>query len=229
MMFLWEALLCARTAQIPEQEIRFVHARHGSPCMELSLPCLNQTSLGEEVEVNTYYRFYAIFKDMFPPEAPEFPALRDSLTDAALHMLAQDDAMRGMTREDYHKKLLADEVMRGGFGETAVKVFGDMDKKEQEKLLSGWLNIFRVGSALPVFLDMVHGLIDDSIVYLSRENPDEILLYTGFKKEQKLEQRIAFLADTFLDIRYHVEVFYEYHFGIIEIEETMRTDQIAVC
>ena len=229
MMFLWEALLCARTAQIPEQEIRFVHARHGSPCMELSLPCLNQTSLEKEVEVNTYYRFYAIFKDMFPPEPPEFPALLDSLTDAALHMLAQNDIMRGMTREDYHKKLLADEVMRGGFGEAAVKVFCGMDKREQEKLLSGWLNLFRVGSALPVFLDMVHGLIEDSIVYLSRENPDEILLYTVFKKEPKLEQRIAFLADTFLDIRYHVEVFYEYHFWIMDIDETMQTDRIAVC
>ena len=229
MMFLWEALLCARTAQIPEQEIRFVHARHGSPCMELSLPCLNQTSLEKEVEVNTYYRFYAIFKDMFPPEPPEFPALLDSLTDAALHMLAQNDIMRGMTREDYQKKLLADEVMRGGFGEAAVKVFCGMDKREQEKLLSGWLNLFRVGSALPVFLDMVHGLIEDSIVYLSRENPDEILLYTVFKKEPKLEQRIAFLADTFLDIRYHVEVFYEYHFGIMDIDETMQTDRIAVC
>ena len=229
MMFLWEALLCARTAQIPEQEIRFVHARHGSPCMELSLPCLNQTSLEKEVEVNTYYRFYAIFKDMFPPEPPEFPALLDSLTDAALHMLAQNDIMRGMTREDYHKKLLADEVMRGGFGEAAVKVFCGMDKREQEKLLSGWLNLFRVGSALPVFLDMVHGLIEDSIVYLIRENPDEILLYTVFKKEPKLEQRIAFLADTFLDIRYHVEVFYEYHFGIMDIDETMQTDRIAVC
>ena len=229
MMFLWEALLCALTAQIPEQEIRFVHARHGSPCMELSLPCLNQTSLEKEVEVNTYYRFYAIFKDMFPPEPPEFPALLDSLTDAALHMLAQNDIMRGMTREDYHKKLLADEVMRGGFGEAAVKVFCGMDKREQEKLLSGWLNLFRVGSALPVFLDMVHGLIEDSIVYLSRENPDEILLYTVFKKEPKLEQRIAFLADTFLDIRYHVEVFYEYHFGIMDIDETMQTDRIAVC
>ena len=134
-----------------------------------------------------------------------------------------------MTREDYHKKLLADEVMRGGFGEAAVKVFCGMDKREQEKLLSGWLNLFRVGSALPVFLDMVHGLIEDSIVYLSRENPDEILLYTVFKKEPKLEQRIAFLADTFLDIRYHVEVFYEYHFGIMDIDETMQTDRIAVC
>ena len=229
MMYLWEALLCARMAQVPEQSVRFAHARHGSAYMELAQPCLNQTWLEDVVEVNTYYRFYPIFKDMFPPEQAEFPALRDSLTSLALHMIAQNDVMKGMTRDDYYKKLLTAEVMEGGFGELAREVFGDMDRKEQEKLLSGWLDCFRVGSALQIFLDMVHGLVDDNIVYLSNDCPDEILLYTGLKQERKLEQRIRFLVDTFLDIRFHVEVFYEHHFGIIGIEETMRTGETAIC
>lgn len=229
MIFLWEALLYARREQISEKEIRFVHARKGSAYTELAFPCLNQTWLEKAVEVNTYYRFYSIFKEMFPPEQSEFSKLRDSLTNVVLHMLTQNDVMRGMTREDYYKKLLADEVMKGGFGDMAVKVFCDMNKKEQERLLSGWLNSFRVGSALPVFLDMVHGLVDDNIVYLSNKNPNEILIYTGLKKNQKLEQRIKFLTDTFLDIKYHVEVFYEHHFGIIDIEETMQIDKIAIC
>lgn len=229
MIHLWEALLCARMTQIPEQTIRFVHARYGSAYMELALPCLNQTWLENVVEVNTYYRFYSIFKDMFPPEQAEFPALRDSLTSLALHMIAQNDVMKGMTREDYYKKLLTAEVMDGGFGDMAREVFCDMDRKEQEKLLSGWLNCFRVGSTLQIFLDMVHGLVDENIVYLSNEHPDEILLYTGLKKVPRLQRRIRFLIDTFLDIRYHVEVFYEHHFGIMEIEETMQIEEISLC
>lgn len=229
MMYLWEALLCARLTQVSEQTIRFVHARQGSAYMELALPCLNQTWLENVVEVNTHYRFYAIFKDMFPPEQAEFPALRDSLTSLALHMIAQNDIMKGMTREDYYKKLLTAEVMDGSFGDLAREVFCDMNRKEQEKLLSGWLNCFRVGSALQIFLDMVHALVDDNIVYLSNKCPDEVLLYTGLRQERKLEQRIRFLTDTFLDIRFHVEVFYEYHFGIMEIEETMQFDEISLC
>ena len=88
------------------------------------------------MEVNTYYRFYSIFKNMFPPEQAEFPALRDSLTNLALHMIAQNDVIKGMTREDYYKKLLADEVMDGSFGSLAREVFCEMNRKEQEKLLS---------------------------------------------------------------------------------------------
>lgn len=236
MRYLWEVLLAAQTEQIPEECIRFVHAPLGSGYMELSLPCLNQTWLAEEgqtgdisIGVNTYYRFYDIFQGMFPPDEIDFPALRESLTNVSLHMLAQNDIRRGMTREDYYKRLLAKEILEGGFGEAARKVFLNMNRKEQEILLGGWLGSFQTGSILPVFLDMVHGLVADSIVYHNNECPDEVLLYTGLKKERKLEQRIRFLIDTFLDIRYHVEIFYEYHFGIIGMEETMRIDEIAIC
>lgn len=236
MRYLWEVLLAAGMEQIPEEKLRFVHTPSGSGYMELSLPCLNQTWLEEggqpediAIEVNTYHRFYDIFHSMFPPDPADFPALRESLTNLSLHMLARNDVRRGMTREDYHKKLLAKELLEGGFGGTAKSVFVSMDRKEQERLLGGWLKSFRSGSALPVFLDMVHGLVADSIVYHNNEYPDEILIYTGLKQERGLEQRIWFLIDTFLDIRYRVEIFYEYHFGIIGVEETMQIDEIAIC
>ena len=90
MRYLWEVLLEAKKEQIPEERLRFVHAPQGSGYMELSLPCLNQTWLGEEeqpedinIEVNTYYRFYDIFCEMFPPDEAEFPSLRESLTNYA--------------------------------------------------------------------------------------------------------------------------------------------------
>jgi len=233
--YLWEALLAARTEQIPEKRLRFVHTSCGSGYMELSMPCLNQRWLDDgeameiRIEVNTYYRFYEIFKNMFPPEQADYPALRESLTNLMLHMLAQNDVRRGMTKEDYHKKLLAGEIIQGSFGETAKTVFRGMDREEQEILLGGWIKTFRVGSALTVFLDMVHCLVKDSIVYHSNECLDEILIYTGLKKEKDTEQRIWFLVDTFLDIRYRVEIFYEYHFGIIGVEETMQIGEIAIC
>lgn len=236
MRYLWEVLLAARAEQIPEERLRFVHAPLGSGYMELSLPCLNQTWLAEDgqpgeirIGVNTYYRFYEIFQGMFPPDDIDFPALRESLTNLSLHMLAGNDIRRGMTREDYYKRLLAREILEGGFGETARKVFLDMTGKEQEILLGGWLDSFQTGSVLPVFLKMIHSLVADSIVYHSNECPDQVLIYTGLQKERKLEQRIRFLTDTFLDIRYRVEVFYEYHFGIIGMEETMRIGEIAIC
>ena len=236
MRYLWEVLLAAREEGIREEKLRFVHTPSGSGYMEISLPCLNQTWVEEDDEtgnvsigVNTYYRFYDIFHNMFPPDAAEFPALRESLTNLSLHMLAQNDIRKGLTKDDYHKRLLEKEILSEGFGAAARDVFQAMNRAEQETLLGGWLNSFRVGSALPIFLDMVHGLVADSIVYHSNERPNEVLIYTGLRKERNLEQRIRFLIDTFLDFRYHTEIFYEYHFGIIGVEETMRVGEIAIC
>ena len=235
MRYLWEAVLAAQD-RLREADMRFSHMP-GSAYMELSLPYMNQDlpddaqdGAGETViGVNTYYRFYSIFKDMLLPDLEEFPALRDSLANLILHMLAWNDILSGMTKDDFHRRMLAGEVLEGGFGETAREVFLDMAREEREVLLGGWLRSFRVGSALPIFLDMVHGLVADSIVYCSNEDREEILLYTPLKKERKLERRITFLVDTFLDIKYHVEIFYEHHFGIIGIEETMRIGETAVC
>lgn len=237
MRYLWEVLLEAAMEQIPEKLLRFEHDPLGSAYMELSLPCLNQTGIRENGEngdiitigLNTYYRFYEIFKDIYAPDQQEFLNLWKSFTNLMLHMLAQKDLLSGMTKEDYYKRLLADEVMDGGYGDTVREVFLDMAKDEQEVLLGWWIRSFRTGSSLKIFIGVMHDLVTDNIVYHCNDRPDVLMIYTGQKKERRLERRIGFLINTFLDIRYHIEIFYEYHFGIIGMEETMQIGEIAIC
>lgn len=237
MRYLWEVLLEAKKEKIAEKNIRFVHAPFGSAYMELALPCLNQTLLKEQleeeteevcVEVNTCYRFDHIFYGMFPPDLHEFVSLRESLTNLILHVLAHNDMKKGLTKEEYYKKFLAEEILAGEFGETAKTVFSAMNDMEQDKLLCGWLNLFQAGNTLHNFLDMMQFLVPESIVYHNHIYPEEILIYINFKKTRKTEQRIRFLTDTFLDLNYHTEIFYEHHFGIIGVEETMYIDEIAI-
>lgn len=133
-----------------------------------------------------------------------------------------------MTKEEYYKKMLVTDIRNGVSGEAVRRIFPQLDRGDQERLLSGWLRTYQVGSSLAVFIDMVHGLIEDSIVYHNNDCPDEILIYTKMRKTNKAEQRIQSLIDLFLDIHYHVEIYYEYHFGIIDVDCTMRIDEIAM-
>ena len=191
---------------------------------------MNQEELqGEKVVgVNTYCRFYSIFKHMYQPDQKEFPYLRNSLTNLILHLLAENDARRGMTKEEYYKKLLIRDIQTGVFGKEAIQVFAHMEKEEQDKLMSGWLRSYRTGSSLAIFIDMIHSLIDNSIVYHNNDFPEELLVYTSSRKTDELEQRLQFLIELFLDIQYRVEIYYEYHFGIIGMEDTMQIDEIAL-
>ena len=227
---LWEVVLEAKKEQIPLKNLRFVHEEKGSAYMELSLPFINQDELQGEttIGVNTYCRFYSIFKHMYQPDQKEFPYLRNSLTNLIIHMLAENDARRGMTKEEYYKKLLIRDIQSGVFGNEAINVFVHMEQEEQNKLMSGWLRSYRTGSSLAIFIDMIHSLIDNSIVYHNNDFPEELLVYTSSKKNDELEQRLQFLIELFLDIQYRVEIYYEYHFGIIGMEDTMQIDEIAL-
>ena len=230
MKYLWEAALEAQKENIPLEYIHFVHSTNSSAYMELALPYLNQTGFDDEIEieVNTYFRFYSIFKDIFSPDQSEFPNLRESLTNLILHALMENDVRRGMTKEEYYKKMLILDIENGVIGDAAKRIFPILKKEEQEILLSGWLRNYQVGNSLAIFIDMVHGLIDDSIIYHNNDCPKEILIYTALKKTNETEVKIQCLVDLFLDIEYQLEIFYEYHFGIIGIDDTMIIDEIAL-
>ena len=101
-------------------------------------------------------------------------------------------------------------------------------REGQELVLSGWLRSCRTGSALAIFLDMVRGMAGDSIVYHNQEHPDELLIYIRQRKTKELARRMELITRLFLDIRYQAEIFYEYHFGIIGVEETMEIGGIAI-
>lgn len=191
---LWEVVLEAKKEQIPLKNLRFVHEEKGSAYMELSLPFINQDELQGEttIGVNTYCRFYSIFKHMYQPDQKEFPYLRNSLTNLIIHMLAENDARRGMTKEEYYKKLLIRDIQSGVFGNEAINVFVHMEQEEQNKLMSGWLRSYRTGSSLAIFIDMIHSLIDNSIVYHNNDFPEELLVYTSSKKTMNWNSACSF-------------------------------------
>ncbi|MFW5669473.1 MAG: hypothetical protein ACOCM4_09550 [Acetivibrio ethanolgignens] len=231
MNYLWEAMFMADGQGIPRERIRFLAARDGSAYMEVSHMFLNQEQFDDncQLQVNLYYRFYDIFKELYQPEMREFLSLRESLTNLILHLLAGNDTLSGMTREEYYKKLLYEDLKREAFGEAVAEAIALFDQKERELILSGLLRQYQTGSSLDIFNDMVEELIPQNIIYRSNENFYEILVYIGVKKEKKISCKMDFLVRMFVDLPYHVDIYYEYHFGILDVEATMRIDEIALC
>lgn len=231
MNYLWEVMLQVRKQGMTENSIRYQMPSEFSAYMELSASCLNQETIeeGAVIEINPYYRFYNIFKDFFRPDLTEFPRLKENLFHLIFHMLAQNDALSGMSREEYHKKLLYQDLMDYAFGADAKEAVALFDRDEREFILSGLLKQYETGSSLDMFKDMMEALIPNNIVYHSCQNSYEILVFIGRKKEKNLVDKMDFLIKMFVELPYHVEIYYEYHFGIMGIEETMSMDEIILC
>lgn len=230
MNYLWEILLQAKAQGIEEENLKLCQARSYSPYMELSEEYLNITQLEEPyaVEINPNYRFQRVFKELFHPDVTDYPALRTGLFQLLIHQLGENDIRMGMTREEYYKKLLRAAFIRGDYGEENRKAFVLFQGSERENLLEGLLTIYREGDSVELFRRVMTALVPNCIVYENNDDPYEILVYIGNKKSETLECKVQFLLKQFVNIRYSVDLYYEYHFGIIGMEETMYIDEIAV-
>lgn len=231
MNYLWEVMLQAKAQGIDAKKLNFRVAGKYSPYMELSEEFLNTVTLSEPytVDLNPYYRFQQVFQSMFHPDLKDYPALRRGLFQLMMQQLAKNDLKMGMTQEEYYKKLLGKALSDEVYGWEAATVFTYFEGKEREILLEGMLTLYRVGESLALFRHVMCALISNCIVYNSNDDPYEILVYIGKKKSEILEQKTDFIINQFVGIRYHVDIYYEYHFGIIGMEETMCVGEIAIC
>ncbi len=231
MNYLWEVLLQAKKQGIGKNRLQFTLPERFSPYQELSREYLNVTRLEEpcQIEINPYYRFLSVFKWINHPDLEEFYDIRKGLFQLLIHQLGENDIKMGMTREEYLKKILCMDLEEGIYGKEKKEEFALFIKKEKEILLGGILNLYRTGDSLTLFKRIFCTLFKSCIVY---ENQDEVFLlmiYIGQKESEILRKKVNFLLDFFLGIQYRTEIYYEYHFGIIDVEETMCIDEITIC
>lgn len=231
MNYLWEILLQAKTQGIEEKDIHFRQARSYSPYIELAEECLNIKRLEEPcyVELNPNYRFQKVFQELFHPEVTDYPALRKGLFQLLIHQIGENDIRAGMTREEYYKKLLGRSFADGDYGADKKEAYFLFQGEDREILLEGLLTLYREGDSIELFRRVMTALIPRCIVYASNDDPYEILVYVGARQREELEKKVNFVIEQFLNIRYQPELYYEYHFGIIGMEETMQVGEIAIC
>jgi len=231
MNYLWEVIIQAEREGISAEKLRFRFPKVFSAYMEISNAFINQSTLGLEqcIEINPYQRFYEIFKELYQPDYQQGEALRSSLTNLLIHQLAENDVLSGMTKEEYHKALLLQDILEGKNGWLAENAITLFDIDEQQIILGGLLRQYLTGCSIDLFREMMKSLIPDNIVYHNNDRQSEVLIYIGQKKSDTLEKKLRFLISGFLNLAGNVDVYYEYHFGIIGVEETMIIGEIALC
>lgn len=67
-----------------------------------------------------------------------------------------------------------------------------------------------------------------SLVYASNDSAREVLVYVGAKETQEERERLEFLTDMFLPVNFQVFWFWEHHFGIMDVDETMILDEMVL-
>ena len=230
MNYIWELLIKAEKQGITKKEIHFTQAQNFSPYMELSPQIINTQLIEHEhpIEVNLYYRYFEIFKEIFHPNSKINEEIKEYLVDIVIHFLAEIDRRQGMNKREYYIRFLWRDILGNVFGTHMSDIFYTFSKTEQELILFNILRLYQTGETLYLLKDTLKRLFANCTIYTKSEGTDEVLLYIGKAKNSIDHGKVQFVQTLFLPIGFNLEVYWENHFGIIDTEETMQIDRIAL-
>ena len=64
MNYIWELTIKAIQKGIDESDIFYIIGQPFSAYMELSMECMNEKEIPQNVEINPFYRYFDIFKQL---------------------------------------------------------------------------------------------------------------------------------------------------------------------
>lgn len=230
MNYLWSILLEAENKGIDKNSISFVPAKICSPYMEIALEDINRCEVSEvdEIEVNPWYRFYNIFKDLFHIDNHENVELREVLFDIVLHYLAEIDLVSGVNKQHFYKELILRDINNNIFGKEIKDDIKVLESEELDIILDSLINLYSCNTSLHLVKKVIRQIFKKSIVYLSKEKSKDIYIYLNKEYTKELEQKINLILNIFLPINMEPHIYWDKHFGIIGLDSTMKIDNIVM-
>lgn len=229
MNFIWDITLRAKESKIEENELFFKQAQDYSPYYEQAFSIINQDTIKKKIiEINALYRFSDIFQELLRKEIDDFEEFQTYLFDCAIHILLYTDLKHGISKRELYIRKFMEEIAEGNFGEEVAENFGCIKLHQQNRLTTLVLAQQQTGSSLVLFRKAVLVLYPAAMLYQVKAEKQKLLLYVDDKKTAKKEKALNFVLEMFLPLSYQVRVFWQYHFGVIGIEETMQIDEIEI-
>ncbi len=178
--------------------------------------------------MNPLYRFARELAALFDQDLTGLEQTRGIFFDVFMQYTVQQDLRQGLSRQEYILRFLLSDLLEGVCGSSAAHAVRGFAKEKLRQLLRLIRKLYQCGSSLYLFKEVMRCMYPDSFVYVSNEAARQILIYVGEKETKGERERLVFLQDMFLPIDHQVYLFWEHHFGIIGVEETMVVDEVVL-
>lgn len=229
MNYAWEAALAADETGVKREDVRYVPVRNGSPYTEITLETINSRKLEDKrVEMNPLYRFSGEFSSLFDINLGGYETTRQLFFEITMQYMIQLDLRQGLSKQEYALRFLLQDMLEGVCGNQAAQVLKQFEKVKIRRLLRLIIKLYQCGSSIYLFREVMRCMYPESLVYASNEAVRQVLVYIGVKETEQERKRLEFLQDMFLPINYQVFLFWEHHFGIIDVSETMELDEMVL-
>jgi len=227
--YLWETLLAAKKENISAENLHFSPAATLSPYIETAFNDLNLALLTDgPIEVNAWYRFAPIFEALLDGEMDDHLEIRDRLFDVFMHLLGWTDLRTGLCRNEYYGLFLKQDLQNGKFGKWLSDVMALFPYDQRRFVTEHLVKLYTLGPSIELLRSVLRRLYPNSMLYFDTDQRRELLIYIGKKETPELARQAEFILSFFVPLDYIVHLFWNLHFGIIGVNETMEIDEIMV-
>ena len=165
---------------------------------------------------------------LFDINLEKYKETREYFFDIFMQYMIQIDLRQGYSKKEYYYKFILKEILNKFYSEQNIEAIKYFNKDEVYLIFCFVIRLYNCGSSLFLFKQIMRGLYKKSIVYASNDYVDEYLIYIGKKETEEERKKINFIVGMFLPINFKIHLFWENHFGIIDIDETMEIDEIVL-
>ncbi len=228
MNYIWELAIKAGEQGIDPDNIYFKYGHPFSGYMELSFVDMNETNVLFEVEINPFYRYYSIFKELFEPNVNENNEMIEVLHDLIIHHLKNIDVLMGMNKREYYINFIIKDMYSGFFGEY-IKAKIDMFTRQEQKIIANnILSLHTTGECIHLLKDTVSRIFTKAYIFSNATEKDEIILFLRIKETKQKAEQIEIIKYLFLPFKCKVEVYWEHIFGVIDVDDLMVMNEIMI-
>lgn len=182
----------------------------------------------KESKINGFRRRNNIVKE----EKENISILRNfkkNIENNVINYLQELDFVSGTTVIDVICEKILEDIEKGVLGIDLKKYFLFLSREEQEyvALLIYNEKINNVNCMKNFKLGIKYFFID-SLIYRQKSEKNKIIVYINKPKNKVNIAKIKTLELLFLEFEMKLKVFWENHFGVVNVDETVKIDEIAV-
>lgn len=230
MNYIWDTVIKAAWQGIASEKITFAAADSFSPYIEVAFENINTVSLDQTptVEINPYYRFVDIFVKLTDSNLSGNEELRAVLFDIVTHYLLFLDVKQGLCKYEYYAKYIRQDLEQGVFGSELKDSISAFTIDEFHTVVRSMITLHETHASVYLFKQIVRRIFINSIIYYRSEEKPEVLIYLGTYETEITSQKIRALLALFLPLGFAFRLYWEKHFGIIDMEQTMGIENIII-
>jgi hypothetical protein len=230
MNYIWEAVTKKRLCRAELSDVSFVPAQNFSPYMEVNTEFLNETRIadGLTVHVNPFVRFHEIFGYFHDSEFTEFPAYRAAVFDMLFHMLLYTDKKSGYDLRAVKRLFVKEDIEGDVYGKENRNLFALLSEEEKELITDGLLTLYDADVSLHLHGTVMKRLFPCMISYFKMQGERMLLIYLEAAKTEEVEAVAMLCEKFFLPADLKVKYYFDKHFGIFGIDETMKIGEMVL-